>query len=179
MVWGTIMLGLIHIYCGEGKGKTTASVGLTVRAAGAGKKILFTQFFKNGISSEIKSLKKLEQVETNTCTTHYGFFKNMSAEDRERAQSDYTKLLEDTLNQAGHGVQLLVLDEVISACNSGMVQESRLIDFLQHKPTELEVVLTGRNPSGDLLEIADYITEMRKIKHPYDRGVKARKGVEF
>lgn len=173
------MPGLIHIYCGDGKGKTTAAVGLSVRAAGAGKRVLFAQFFKNGSSSEIRVLEQLPKVETDICRTHYGFYKRMNAEERGRAQRDYTALLEDALEKARDGVDLLVLDEVVSACNHQMVPEERLAAFLKQKPEELEVVLTGRGPSGALLELADYVTEMRKEKHPYDRGIQARRGIEF
>ena len=74
---------------------------------------------------------------------------------------------------------LLILDEIVSACNRGVVPETLVTDFLRNKPLGLEVVLTGRNPSPALTELADYITEMRKLRHPYDRGVAARKGVEY
>lgn len=173
------MPGLIHIYCGDGKGKTTAAVGLTIRAAGAGKRVLFAQFFKNGNSSEIKILEQLQQVETDICRTHYGFYKRMNAEERCQAQQDYTALLGDALEKARCGIDLLVLDEVISACNHEIVPESCVRSFLEGKPEELEVVLTGRNPSEALLALADYVTEMKKGKHPYDRGVPARRGIEF
>lgn len=173
------MPGLIHIYCGDGKGKTTAAVGLAVRAAGAGQKVIFTQFFKCGDSSEILSLKQLENVRIHVCTTRHGFFKHMDAEQRAKATADYTDLFEDALKQAENGVRLLILDEVISASNYGVVPMERLIDFLKDKPEELEVVLTGRNPAKELLELADYVTEMKKIKHPFDRGIMAREGIEY
>lgn len=171
------MPGLIHIYCGDGKGKTTASVGLAVRAAGAGKKVLFVQFFKNGTSSELKVLR--EHMEVLFCETQYGFFKNMDADTRERAGKDYSALLETALAKAGEDLGLLVLDEAISACNHRMISEERVLDFLKNKPEQLEVVLTGRDPSAALLEAADYVTEMRKQKHPFDTGIKARKGIEY
>lgn len=173
------MPGLIHIYCGDGKGKTTAAVGLSVRAAGAGKRVLFTQFFKDGSSSEIKILEQLPQVRTDICKTHYGFYKRMDETERCQARRDYTALLEDALEKARDFAGLLVLDEVISACNHGMVPEDRLLAFLERKPKDLEVVLTGRSPSQALLALADYVTEMKKEKHPYDWGVPARKGIEF
>ena len=173
------MAGLIHIYCGDGKGKTTASVGLALRAAGAGKQVLFAQFCKNGSSSEIKMLKQMDHVETAFCETQYGFYKNMDAETRKQARRDYSRLLERVLEKARQHVQLLVLDEVISACNHNMVSQELLTDFLQKKPEALEVVLTGRNPAQELLDAADYVTEMKKIKHPFDRGIKARKGIEY
>lgn len=176
---GTETKGLLHIYCGDGKGKTTASVGLAVRAAGAGKRVVFVQFFKNGSSSEVKMLRLLPGVETMHCKTVSGFYSQMSEADRERARTDYSRLLEDALAAAREGADLLILDEALSSCNYGTISEDALAEFLENRPAGLEVVLTGRDPSRRLTDLADYVTEMRKIKHPYDQGVPARKGVEF
>lgn len=170
--------GLIHLYCGDGKGKTTAAVGLAVRAAGAGLPVVFTQFFKNGSSSEIRSLRRLELVQTVHCQTVPGRFARMSEEQRRQAAADYRALLDKVLLMA-QDARLLVLDEVVSACNHGILEEDRLVRFLRGKPAGLEVVLTGRNPSEQLLGLADYVTEMKKIRHPYDRGIGARAGIEF
>ena len=172
------MPGLIHIYCGDGKGKTTAAAGLAVRAAGAGKQVVFTQFFKDGSSSEIRSLKSLPNIRTMHCVTVRGFFSRMNDRQKAKASEDYTRLFRNAAAASGEA-DLLVLDEIISACNHGTVTESLVVGFLRKKPEKLEVVLTGRNPSNTLLELADYITEMRKIKHPFDSGIAARKGIEF
>lgn len=176
---GAAMAGLVHLYCGDGKGKTTAAVGLAVRAAGAGRRVLFTQFFKNGDSSEISVLRALENVEVFLCPARHGFFRNMDGAERADARRDYSALLEDALGAARRGAGLLVLDEAVSACNYGVIEEEKILDFLRGKPAELEVVLTGRDPSAALLERADYATEMKKLRHPYDRGVRARRGIEF
>ena len=172
------MPGLIHIYCGDGKGKTTAAVGLAVRAAGAGKKVVFTQFFKDGSSAEIKVLQGVENIQILHCNTVRGFWKRMTDEQKARASVDYTRLFSEVIRLA-MDADLLVLDEIISACNHGAVAEAAVADFLRQKPKNLEVVLTGRNPSGRLVSYADYVTQMQKIKHPYDHGIPARKGVEF
>ena len=172
------MFGLIHIYCGNGKGKTTAAIGLAVRAAGFGKKVVFCQFFKNGTSSELKTFEKLENITVFNCRKAYGLYCNMSEEEKENAAKDYGELLEKALSEAPNA-DLLVLDEAISSCNHKMISEERLLDFLENKPENLEVVLTGRNPSEKLLSMADYVTEMNKIKHPFDKGTPARKGIEF
>ena len=173
------MAGLVHIYCGDGKGKTTAAVGLALRAAGARQRVLFIQFFKNGDSSEIAPLRAQENICVGVSENRHGFFKNMDAAERERTRTDYTALLSAALREAKNGVGLLVLDEAVSACNYKMIPEEALLAFLRTKPPELEVVLTGRNPSEAMLAAADYVTEMKKIKHPFDRGVKARKGIEY
>ena len=172
------MPGLIHIYCGDGKGKTTAAVGLAVRAAGAGKHVVFTQFFKDGSSSEIKVLQGVENIQILHCNTVRGFWKRMTDEQKARASVDYTQLFSDVIRLA-MDADLLVLDEIVSACNHGTIAEVAVTDFLRSKPEKLEVVLTGRNPSERLLRLADYVTQMQKIKHPYDRGIAARKGIEF
>lgn len=169
---------MIHVYCGDGKGKTSAAIGLAIRAAGAGKKVLFSQFLKDGSSSELKILRGIEQISIVNCKTVSGFYCNMTAEERERAAKDYSEMLEEILSVSDK-FDLLILDEVISACNNSIVDERELCRFLQDKPKSLEVVLTGRNPSKELLALADYATEMQKLKHPYDKGVLARLGIEF
>ena len=172
------MTGLIHLYCGEGKGKTTAAVGLAVRASGAGKQVFFTQFFKDGSSSEVKRLRELPGVKTMHAQTVKGFYRSMTPEQRAKAREDYTALFRQ-VTAASEKADLLILDEIVSACNRGVVPEALVTDFLRSKPSGLEVVLTGRNPAPALLELADYITEMRKQRHPFDRGIPARKGIEF
>lgn len=172
------MAGLIHLYCGDGKGKTSAAVGLAVRASGAGKQVVFTQFFKDGSSSEIESLKRLPGIRTIHANTVKGFYHAMTPEQREQAREDYTALFRQ-VTDAARDADLLILDEIVSACNRGVVPETLVTDFLRCKPQQLEVVLTGRDPSPGLTELADYITEMRKLRHPFDRGLPARKGIEF
>ena len=172
-------MGLIHLYCGDGKGKTTASVGLSVRCAGAGGRVIFTQFFKDGTSSELRVLETIPGVRVLVCPRKYGFFKRMNEEQRAAAREDFTALLRSALSAAREGAELLVLDEAVSACNHGVIPEAELLDFLRHRPEGLEVAVTGRNPSEALMARADYITEMVKRRHPFDRGVAARKGVEF
>lgn len=172
------MSGLIHLYCGDGKGKTSAAAGLALRAAGAGKRVLFTQFMKDGSSSEIGVLRGIENISVLLCKKPYGFYWNMTAQQRVQAKADYARLLREALQQSAE-VELLVLDEIVSACNRGVVEEAYLVDFLKSKPERLEIVLTGRDPSETLIACADYVTEMKKIKHPYDRGIAARRGIEF
>ncbi len=172
------MKGLIHIYCGDGKGKTTAAMGLALRSAGAGRRVLVLQFFKDGNSSEVKALKNFATVNVVEQTRHFGFSWTLSEKELREAKAYYSNLLEDTMAKSKE-YDLLVLDEAMSACTTGMIQEERLLELLREKPEALEVVMTGRNPSQALMDQADYVTEMRKIKHPFDQGVPARLGVEF
>lgn len=169
---------MIHIYCGDGKGKTTASVGLAVRMAGCGGKVLFGQFFKDGSSSEIASLKLLPNISVRHCRTIPGRYIRLDEAQRAQVRRDYTAYLQGLLEDAKH-YDLLVLDEVVSACNHGTVPEAMLTAFLDTLPENREVVLTGRNPSEALLRRADYVSEVVKRKHPFDEGIPAREGIEY
>lgn len=172
--------GLLHIYCGDGKGKTTAAMGLTVRAAGSGMKVVLAQFMKDGTSNEVKVMKKLPGVTYACVDKKLGFSWNMTAEEKEEAKKLYQKLFADvTRLSVEQGADLLVMDEFISAYNYGWINQRAALEFLQNKPQALEVVLTGRDPGEELVELADYVTEMRKIKHPFEKGIPARKGIEL
>ena len=161
------MNGLINAYLGEGKGKTTAAVGLALRAAGAGLRVLFVQFFKDGSSSEVKVLRTIPNV-------------SVLDEDRAAASADYTALLDSALTQAREGgYGLLVLDEVFAACKSGAIPEGKVSAFLETKPEGLEVAMTGRDAPPALLYHAAYITDMHNKRHPFEKGIEARKGVEY
>ena len=172
------MSGLIHIYCGDGKGKTTAALGLALRAAGSGKSVLLLQFFKDGKSSEFAALSHVPGIEVVPQTRAFGFSWTLSAEEKKAAGEYYSGLLEDAFRRAAE-YGLLVLDEAMSACATGMIDETRLLELLREKPEGLEIVLTGRNPSKNLVDASDYVTEMKKIRHPYERGIAARKGIEY
>jgi len=172
------MPGLVHLYCGEGKGKSTAAAGLALRAAGAGKKVVYAQFFKDGSSSEIALLRTLPGVTVCVCPTRFGLFRSMTEEKKAAAAAAYRAVLAEACALAS-AAGLLVLDEAVSACNHGILEEERLLAFLRDRPEELEVVLTGRDPSPALLDLADYVTEMVKRRHPFDRGIPARRGIEF
>lgn len=172
--------GLVHLYCGEGKGKTTAAVGLCARAAGSGKRVLFVQFFKDGSSSENASLRLLPNVHTMHEPRYFGRVSNMGKEEFEECKRAYSALFDAAISRAAEEkFDLLVLDEAVSSCNHGVIDEGALLRFLKGRPARLEVVLTGREPSAALVEAADYVTEMKKVKHPFDAGVVARRGIEF
>ena len=172
------MSGLIHIYCGDGKGKTTAALGLAVRCAGSGRRVLLLQFFKDGKSSEFAALARVPGVTVIPQTRSFGFSWTLSPAEKEEARDYCSALLEDAFARAGD-FDLLVLDEAVGACTSGMIGEVRLLALLEARPAELEVVLTGRGPSQALLDAAGYVTEMVKRKHPFDQGTPAREGIEF
>jgi cob(I)alamin adenosyltransferase len=170
--------GLIHLYHGKGKGKTTAAMGLCLRALGSGKKIAVIQFLKDGSSSELKVLKTLPNVEVETANKSVFSFA-MTEKDREKAANDCAELFEKAKQIALEGAQVLLLDEICAAVNKGFLDSAVVEDFLKNKPKELEIILTGREPMDFMLEAADYITEMLCQKHPYEKGIKAREGIEY
>lgn len=170
--------GLVHLYCGDGKGKTTASVGLAVRAAGSGMRVVFVQFFKNGVSGEISVLRTLSCVDVLCEERYFGRVSNMTETEKKESSLAYTSLFRRAAELA-QKADLLVLDEIVSACNHGIVNEDELVRFLDTRPAALEVVLTGRDPSREIVDRADYITEMCKRKHPFDEGIIARRGIEY
>ncbi len=173
------MFGLIHIYCGDGKGKTTAAVGLAVRCAGRGNKVLLVQFLKSRDSGELYSLAKLPDIEVMRGKESKKFTFQMNEEEKHALLIEHNKMFEQVLAKIKNGsYSLLILDEVIGALNAKVFEMPKLIEFLRHKPENLEVVLTGRNPAPELVEIADYVSEMRKVKHPMDKGIMAREGIE-
>ena len=167
-----------HIYCGDGKGKTTAAVGLAVRAAGAGKHVLFTQFFKSGNSSEIVVLSAVPNITVLMPQEYQGRYKNMDDKQRKAINETYHAFLHAFIEKT-KDYDLIVLDEAVSAYGYGLFDEEALLTFLRTEGKAREIVLTGREPLPELLALADYTTEMRKEKHPFDQGVKARKGIEF
>ena len=172
--------GLIHIYAGDGKGKTTTATGLSTRATGSGKKVLFTQFLKNQQTGELKAFENLPGIKVMRAEAMSKFVWDMTEDELDHMRVSNNEFFGAACSEACEGsYDLLVLDEALGACYAGLLDESAVLAFLREKPEGLEVVLTGRNPSDELIEIADYVSEIKKIKHPFDSGVKARKGIEY
>ena len=158
--------GLIHLYTGDGKGKTTAAMGLALRALGSGLRVTVVQFLKDGRSGELEPLRRLgATVYTGRPGTKFVFQMN------EAEKAEVRALQNAQLAEA--------LDEACAALRLGMVEENLLSRAVLDRPEGREVVLTGRDPALWLMETADYITEMRCERHPYQKGIPARKGVEY
>lgn len=167
--------GLVHLYCGDGKGKTTAAMGLALRALGQGMRVVVVQFLKNGTSGELEPLEKLgAAVYSGQPGAKFTF--QMNAEEKAQAAKENNARLAEALQQP---CDLLILDEICAARNSGMVDETLAKQAVLERPQHREVVLTGRNPEAWMVEAADYITEMQPRRHPYEQGIPARKGIEF
>lgn len=185
-------MGYLHIYCGDGKGKTTAATGLAVRMAGRGGSVVIARFLKSEDSGEVASLRRLPGIEVLPCSKSFGFTWQMTEETKKEAAMYYGQLLELAFSRAAEAVAekaagakteetrvLLVLDEICAAVNSKMVEEERLLALLDSCPGNVEIVLTGRDPVLTLVQRADYISEINKRKHPFDKGVGAREGIEY
>lgn len=162
---------MIHLYIGNGKGKTTAAAGLAARMAGIGGKVLFMQFLKNGTSGEISVLKTFTDVKY--CFYGRKFLFEMSDAEKKSVRDDILNMLSGTDISA---YDLIVMDEILDCIAAGIVFENEISDFLN---ADAEIVLTGRNASDAIKEKADYISEIKNIKHPFDNGVAARKGIEY
>jgi len=174
--------GLTLVFTGNGKGKTTAAIGLTVRAAGNRLRVFFLQFIKGQWKSgEREILRSIPGVDLEV--TGRGFT-------IERLRNP-TIPLEDHAAAAAHGWQvakeivhggeydLVVLDEVLGAVKAGLVPADELVELVRSKPPELHLALTGRNAPSELVEVADLVSEIQPIKHPLQRGIKAQRGIEF
>lgn len=170
--------GLVHIYCGDGKGKTSAAVGLAIRAAGAGKRTVFAQFLKDNQSSELNILRRIKEIQLVQLKEVFGFYQTLTEPEKKRAEKENRKLFEQAVQEAKNA-EVLVLDEIMAAMSYGLLEKEKVLAFLEQKPEGLEVVLTGRNPPKELVGAAHYISEIRKKKHPYDVGIAAREGIEF
>lgn len=169
--------GLIHIYTGDGKGKTSAAVGLAARAAGSGLRVLFVQFLKGRATGEIESLERLG-VHTVRSQQVTKFIPYMNEQERTECRMAQQECLREARN--GLAVyDVVILDEAIGAAQTGMVALAELEDMLRTKPTGVELVLTGRDAPETLVELADYVSDIKAVKHPYDRGIQARKGIEY
>lgn len=170
--------GLIHIYFGDGKGKTTASIGIAVRAAGKNLKVLFAQFLKGKNSGERNILANLQNVSLSEVPSEINFCINMSDEEKNSAKIFYKNLFKEIVKNCLK-YDLIILDEILGTIECGFIKENEVLNFLKTKPENLEVVLTGRCASKRLLSLANYASEIKKIKHPFDSSIPAREGIEF
>lgn len=171
--------GLVHVYCGNGKGKTTTGMGLCSRAAGYGLKVLIYQFMKNNKTSERRLLGMHENITWIDGLEQEKFSFQMTPEEKEERKAYYGEQLKKvTAMAAEEGYDVLFLDETIYAIRAGLLDEQLVLDFLDHKPESLEVILTGQDPDEELLKRADYVSEICMRKHPYTEGIPARMGIE-
>lgn len=177
-------MGLVHLYCGDGKGKTTAAIGLALRCVGGGGKVLIYQFLKDGSSGEIKVLKQIRGIHIIEPESDITFVSRMSEEKKKELKLTYSNRIEDIDKQLAvddkeKPYDMVILDEVTHAVNHGFVELSSLINFITKNRENVEIVMTGRNPENQLTEIADYVSDVNCVKHPYNKGIPARKLIEY
>lgn len=170
------MKGYVQVYTGDGKGKTTAALGLALRAAGAGLKVYVAQFVKGMKYSEINILDKLSD---SILLKQYGrrFFINRTPDEKDiRAAREGLKEAREIMRSGEY--QVIILDEATIATHYNLFSVEELLDFIRTKPEDVELVITGRMADPRVIEAADLVTEMKEVKHYYQNGVKARDGIE-
>jgi cob(I)alamin adenosyltransferase len=170
------MKGYIQIYTGNGKGKTTAALGLALRASGAGLRVYFAQFIKGMDYSELYSIKKLSE---NITLKQYGrecfIYKEPDEDDIKAARRGFDEVSR-IISKGTHDI--VVLDEINIAIYYKLISVEEILELINTKPEKVELILTGRNADKRIIERADLVTEMKEIKHYYRNGVNARQGIE-
>lgn len=174
--------GCVQVYYGDGKGKTTAAMGLAVRAVGHGMKVLIYQFLKEPTSGEVAVLRALPNVEYIPNEGKIPFLFNLTEEQKQYYKNKWNAIFQEICEKVRSGAyDVVILDEVIDAMNLELIEKAELFDLMEHKPESTELVLTGHQyaePLDELFARADYVTRCVKEKHPFDRGQTARVGIE-
>ena len=170
------MQGYIQIYTGNGKGKTTAAIGLAVRAAGHNKNCFIGQFMKGQEYGELKTLQNIPQIEVE----QFGISKCITKEEvtNEYIEKSKKALLKCESKMLSGKYEIIILDEINVSVWFGLVTEKDVLELIEKKPENVELILTGRYAPESIIEKADLVTEMKNIKHYYDKGVNARDGIE-
>lgn len=172
--------GLVHVYTGDGKGKTTVSLGIALRAMGWGGRVCMVQFIKG--YSEIGEAKFAARHPEQMILKQFAIdpsrhIDKQKVEEREKAAREALEYALEIVN--GGKYDVVILDEINGAMHYGLVDKNNVIDILTHRPLHVEIVLTGRNAPQEIIDIADYVTELKMIKHPYEQGIPARKKIDF
>ena len=168
--------GLVQVYTGCGKGKTTAALGLALRTAGANQGVYIMQFIKGRSYSELKTLKRIKKIKIEQCGRGCFIGKSPRLIDVKCARAGLSKAQENIMSGK---FRLVILDEVNIAVRLGLLKIKDLVELINGKPKKVELVLTGRNCPYKIKKLADLVTDMREVKHPYQRGIKARLGIEY
>ncbi len=170
--------GLLIVFTGDGKGKTTAALGTALRASGHGLRVLIMQFVKGPgwDYGELKALAKIDNVEVRQLGSGFIWEKESLDEDRKLAQEGFRQAKEEL--SSGRW-DMVILDELNIVLSYGLLDEGEVLGVLRERPSGLTVIITGRAASSKLVEAADMVTEMKEVKHPYHEEVKAQRGIEF
>ncbi|MEA3557676.1 MAG: cob(I)yrinic acid a,c-diamide adenosyltransferase [Candidatus Thermoplasmatota archaeon] len=173
----TFQKGYVQVYTGDGKGKTTASIGLGIRASGAGSRVRMIQFMKGRRYSEIDAIENIPNFEVS----QHGRDEFVSKENPEQVDIDLARKGFETAKEiilAGEH-DLVILDEINVAVDFGLLNIEEVLELVRSRPENIEIILTGRYAPREFIDGADLVTEMKEIKHFYQKGVEARKGIEF
>lgn len=172
---------MIHLYTGDGKGKTTAAVGLAVRAAGCGMRVVFSQFMKGNETGELHVLEQISEVRILRSPKNFGFYKTLSDGEKAELARIHDGILEQVLEAVkSRKCDMVILDEITYPVNWELLDASGLKELLElSKKQDVELVMTGRSPAAFLVDCADYVTEMKAVRHPFTKGVSARRGIEY
>jgi cob(I)alamin adenosyltransferase len=174
-----IARGLVQIFTGDGKGKTTAALGTVLRAAGHGLKVSVIFFIKGHFAKgEYKTLRTLPNVKVNAFGLRRFIKRGAVVDPKEKAQAK-AALDAARADITSGKFDLMVLDEINYACFFGLIEPADILQLIKDKPLQVELILTGRGADKKLIDAADLVTEMKNIKHPFDKGIQARKGIEY
>lgn len=172
--------GLVHIYYGDGKGKTTAAFGLALRALGNGWRVGILQFLKGSPTGEVTALEEMKNVTIRRNAKDFGFFSNMSEGEKDEITQMHNKNLQSLMDEINQGkYDMVILDELCAAYNQESVERNLVKELLESAKGRVELVITGRNPHDDLMAYADYVTQMQQERHPFEEGLMARQGIEY
>lgn len=171
---------MLQIYCGNGKGKTTAAIGLAVRAAGSGMHVHFVQFLKGSETSELKILSQIPEIEILRCDKNYGFTFQMNHEQKCKLTERHNQMLSQSISRLYENkTDMLILDEFFAAYQCHLLDRTLADRLVFTYPEKTELILTGRNPEQKFIDAADYVSEIQAVKHPYQKGISARLGIEY
>ncbi|HPJ75760.1 MAG TPA: cob(I)yrinic acid a,c-diamide adenosyltransferase [Clostridia bacterium] len=176
------MKGLIQIYTGDGKGKTTACVGAAIRACGHGMTVYFVQFQKGSDSGELKVLRKIDNINVNRICSFKKFYYYMNEEDKSLYAKEHKQAFRsvvETISKNPDKYDMLIMDELLGAVSIGVIDEDEVVEFLTNKPEHLEILLSGRNASDKIIQVSDYVSDIKCLKHPFEKNIAARQGIEY
>ncbi|MDO5707096.1 MAG: cob(I)yrinic acid a,c-diamide adenosyltransferase [Andreesenia angusta] len=175
-----LKLGLIQIYTGDGKGKTTAAIGQGIRAAGNDLDVYMVQFLKTFFTGELHILDRIDNFEVFRFESEKNFFWNLTEREKKVLQEETDKaicFIEEVIRE--DKCDVLILDEIFGSLHNGLIDENRILELLKSKPKTMEIILTGRKAPQSFIEIADYVSEIKMRKHPFTEGINSRKGIEY
>jgi len=176
-----LLKGFVQVYTGDGKGKTTAAVGLAVRAVGDGYKVIMVQLLKGNSTGELNSAKLMEpNFVIRRFEKPRGFFWTLTVEEKLELKKEIGEAYEfckSTLKE--QGCDILILDEVLGALSNKLISEEQVKALITLKPDNMELILTGRNAPQSIIDMADLVTEMKQVKHYFNNGIIGREGIEY